>query len=53
MTYRIDRFLFSEDIAIGIGEIVVSVLPTIGLNHWPIGLQWDWSEQPNQETVYI
>ena len=35
---RIDRFLVSEDISRGTGEINVSVLPAAGLDHWPISI---------------
>ena len=35
---RIDRFLVSEDITRGSGEIWTNVLPAAGLDHWPISL---------------
>ena len=40
---RIDIFLVSKNIVRGVGEISDSVLPVAGSDHWPIGLNWDWS----------
>ena len=39
---RLDRFLVFENIMHGTGEIMVDVLPTVGSDHWPICLNWDW-----------
>ena len=39
----IDRFMVIEDIARGIGEISASVLLDAGSYHWPISINWDWS----------
>ena len=39
----LDRFLVSEHIVHGMGEIRVDVLPATGSNHWPVCLNWDCS----------
>ena len=46
MACRIDIFLVSKDIAKRTGEMSANVLPAVGLNHWPIFLRWDWSDNP-------
>ena len=51
MAYRIDKFLVSEDIARGIGEISASVLLATRSDHWHIRLQWDWSNHPIKKLL--
>ena len=38
---RLDRFLVSENIVGGLGEIWESVIPAASSDHWPICLNWD------------
>lgn len=42
---RLDRFLASEEVSRVGGGLVASVLPSVGSDHWPISLQWDWSSE--------
>ena len=37
---RLDRFLISEDIMMGGGQLSAVVLPSAGSDHWPIRLDW-------------
>jgi len=37
---RLDRFLVSEDIIMGGGQLSAVVLPSAGSDHWPISLEW-------------
>ena len=39
---RLDRFLVSEHIVHGTGEIRTDVLPMAGSDHWLVCLNWDW-----------
>ena len=40
ITSRLDRFLISDNsIHLG-GDITASILPIVGLDHWPICLEW-------------
>ena len=44
---KLDRFLISDNaIHLG-GDILASILPLSGLNHWPISLKW---QQPRDST---
>ena len=39
----LDRFLVSETIVHGMGEIMADVLSAACSDHWPISLSWDWT----------
>ena len=41
IAYRLDRFLILESIMMVGGELRAVVIPAVGLNHWPIILEWD------------
>jgi len=36
----------SEEVSLGGGGVIASVLPSTGSDHWPISLHWDWSSEP-------
>ena len=38
---RLDKFLVSENMVKGPGEIRENVLPTASSDHWPVCLSWD------------
>ena len=42
---KLDRFLISDNAIHMGGDIIASILPIIGSDHWPIALQW---QRPNQ-----
>ena len=37
---RLDRFLVSEQVVTGRGDVGASVLTSAGSDHWPINLEW-------------
>ena len=37
---RLDRFLVSEQVVTGRGDVGASVLTSAGSDHWPISLEW-------------
>eukprot|EP00253_Pinus_taeda_P014111 PITA_14111 len=47
---RLDRFLISDNAPYLGGDIISSILPISGSDHWPIELQWQRPDSPGSNT---